>query len=51
LELADRELEPSAVMGVLVDLEGPEHALAQTLAVLTELFLGGEAFGVRFEVA
>jgi hypothetical protein len=50
LELADRELKLAAVMGVLVDLQGPEHALADPLAVLAELFLAGHAFGVRFEV-
>jgi len=36
---------------VLVDLPGPEDALAQPQAVLTELLLAGHAFGVRFEVA
>jgi hypothetical protein len=34
---------------VLVELESPEHALAQPQAVLAEL--GGHALGVRFEVA
>jgi hypothetical protein len=43
--------ELAAVVGVLVDLPGPEDALAQAQAVLAELFLGGHAFGVRFEVA
>ena len=51
LQMADRALELAAVMGVLVDLPGAEHALAELEAVLAELFLGGEAFGVRGEVA
>jgi len=36
---------------VLEDLPRPEHALAQRQAVLAELFLGGEPFGVRLKVA
>jgi hypothetical protein len=51
LELTDLELELAAVTGVLVDLPRPEHALADPLAVLAELFLGDHAFSVRFEVA
>jgi hypothetical protein len=39
------------VVGVLEDLPGPEDALAQGEAVLAELPLGREAFGVGLEVA
>ena len=38
-------------MSVSEDLPGPEDALAQLEAGLAELLLGGEPFGVRFEVA
>jgi hypothetical protein len=36
---------------VLVDLSGPEDALAERETVLAELLLGGEPFGVRLEVS
>jgi hypothetical protein len=41
LKGADRECELAAVKGVLVDLLGPEHPVADPLAVLAELLLGG----------
>jgi hypothetical protein len=36
---------------VLEDLPGPEDALAQGQAVLAELLVRGEPFGVRLEVS
>jgi len=51
LQAADRELQDSAVSGVLEDLPCPEHALAQQEALLAELFLCGKPFGVGGEVA
>src|SRR5207249_7565459 len=55
LELAtqrpDAALELVALAGVLEDLPGPEQLLADLQGGLAELLVGGQALGVRFEVA
>jgi len=51
LAAADRELQLAAIACVGEDLPGPEDALAEREAVLAELLLGGETFGVRGEIA
>jgi hypothetical protein len=47
LKRADRPLQLASVFGVLKDLPGPEHPLAQSQSCLAELLLGRESFGVR----
>jgi hypothetical protein len=46
----DLAFELLAVLGVREDLPCPEQALADVQAELSELFLDGEAFGVRGEI-
>ena len=47
----DSELELAAVVGVLVDLPGPEHALADREACVAELGFGAGSLGLGLEVA
>ncbi len=46
---ADRALELCSLTGVLEGLPGPEDAFAESEAVLPELLLGREPFGMRLE--
>ncbi len=51
LQRPDAALELRAVAGVLEDLPRPEQLVADSEAVLAELFVDAAAFGVEGEVA